>query len=160
VKQRSEISEMVLACGNYDLGIGIILNFQLPVIPVLSNVVNLLAQKNQFRQVKHLVQRAKDLLLPEDAAWDQFVHSCVKKLVALSQAKAAEKLIPFITKDENRIDSLILCGKLKTAYLLAVKTNQRDKVALIRDEAKNKNFMTEYRLCVQYLALADDTKHS
>jgi zinc finger FYVE domain-containing protein 26 len=126
------------------------------VIPILTNAVQLLTQKNQFRQVKHLLRRAKDLLLTDDVAWDQFVHSSVKKFVALGQAKSAEKLIPFITKDENRIESLIICGKLKTAYLLAVKTNQKDKVALIRDEAKSKNFMTEYRLCVQYLALADD----
>lgn len=96
----------------------------------------------------------------DDNSWDQFIQGCIKRYVAADQAKVGGKLVPFIIKDENRIDSLILCTKLKTAYLLAVKLNQRDKVALIRDEAKSKNFMTEYRLCVQYLSLSDTQQPS
>jgi len=47
-----------------------------------------------------------------------------------------------------------LCEKLKTAYLLAVRTGQRDMVFKIRDEAKKKNFVTEVRLCEKYLDLS------
>jgi hypothetical protein len=47
-----------------------------------------------------------------------------------------------------------LCGKLKAAYLLAVKTGQREKVEKIKDEAQVKNMPTEFRLCEKYLALS------
>jgi hypothetical protein len=92
----------------------------------------------------------KDLLRRDDE-WDSFVISCVKTFVEIGESKMAEDFISFILKDERKIDCLMWCGKLKTAYLLAVKTHQRDKVIKIRDEAKLKNCPTEHRLCVQYL---------
>ena len=89
--------------------------------------------------------------LRKDDDWDNFVISCIKLFIEISEIKMAEGFIGFILKDEHKIDCLMWCGKLKTAYLLAVKTNQRDKIIKIRDEAKLKNYPTEYRLCMQYL---------
>src|SRR5690348_9263079 len=90
-------------------------------------------------------------LLHDDAEWDNFVSITIKTFVEIGESKMAETFISFMIKDENKIDCLMWCGKLKSAYLLAVKTAQKDKIMKIRDEAKLKNFMTEYRLCVQYL---------
>jgi len=150
IKQRCELTERVLELGNYDLGVLIILNFDLPVGQILTNVVNILVKNTELSQVKNLLRRGKDLLRKDDD-WDNFVIVCVKTFVEIGESKMAEGFISFILRDEKKIDCLMWCGKLKTAYLLAVKTSQRDKVIKIRDEAKLKNFPTEYRLCVQYL---------
>jgi len=150
MKQRCELTERVLELGNYDLGVLIILNFELPVAQILTNVVNTLVKNTELNQVKNLLRRGKDLLR-KDEDWDNFVISCVKTFVEIGESKMAEGFISFILKDERKIECLMWCGKLKTAYLLAVKTQQREKVIKIRDEAKLKNFLTEYKLCVQYL---------
>jgi len=148
-----------LELGNYDLGVLIILNFQLPVAKILRHVVNILVKNTELNQVKNLLRRGKDLLRNDDD-WDHFVISCVKLFIEIGESKMAEGFVGFILKDENRIDCLMWCGKLKTAYLLAVKTNQRDKIVKIRDEAKLKNFPTEYRLCMQYLESTTDQSDS
>jgi hypothetical protein len=79
----------------------------------------------------------------------------VQSFVELQHLKRAEKFIAFIHKDEHKIDPFIHCGKLRTAYLLAVRTGQRDKVLKIRDESKSRNMMTEYGLCEKYLNLSN-----
>jgi len=150
MKHRCELTERILELGNYDLGVLIILNFDLPVSQILTNVVNILVKNTELSQVKNLLRRGKDLL-PKDDDWDNFVISCIKIFVEIGESKMAEGFISFILKDERKIDCLMWCGKLKTAYLLAVKLQQRDKVIKIRDEAKLKNCLTEYKLCVQYL---------
>lgn len=61
-----------------------------------------------------------------------------------------------IHKEEYKIDCFILCGKLKSAYLLAVKLGQRHQIEKIRDEAKLKNCATEYQLCEKYLSLTQN----
>jgi hypothetical protein len=63
--------------------------------------------------------------------WDGFVHRCIKLFVDNGDLIQAEKFITLIHKDEHRIDSFILCGKLKSAYLLAVQYGKKDKVVHI-----------------------------
>lgn len=156
-----ELTERVLQLGNYDLGVLIILNFELPVSRILTNVVNQLVKNSEFSQVKNLLRRGKvfrirfdwnekDLLRTEED-WDNFVINCVKTFVEIGESKMAEGFVSFILMDERKIDCLMWCGQLKKAFILAVKTHQRDKVVKIRDEAKLKNMTTQYRLCVQYL---------
>lgn len=72
----------------------------------------------------------------------------------------ANKLVEHIKLDENKVDGYINCGMLKSAYLAAVRTGQREKIVQIRDEALAKNMMTEFRLCEGYLSLNNNNEQT
>lgn len=92
--------------------------------------------------------------MTDNEEWDKLIQFCVGVLATADQMKKAEKMMTLILREVNRIEPLIVCNKLKTAYILAVRLGERTKVERIRDEAKKRNFMTEFRLCEQYLALS------
>lgn len=96
-------------------------------------------------------------LEPDETKWDQFLcHTCLSALASTyDQAKFASELVCFLNREDSHIDALVACGKLKSAYLTAVKMGRTDKVAMIRDVAREKNYTTELRLCEKYLALAE-----
>jgi len=153
-KQRCEISEVLFEMENYDLASGVIVNFQLPANIIFSNTVNTLLRTNQLKKVKPLLQRGKDIITDSNQ-WDKFILNCVKIFSELNHTKRAEKFVNLIHSESRKVDAHIICGRLKSAYLIAVKLGERDKVVKIRDEAKAKNMLTELRLCEKYLALAD-----
>jgi zinc finger FYVE domain-containing protein 26 len=108
---------------NYDLGSGVIVNFQLPAHAIFSNTVNNLLRSNQLKKVKPLLQRGKDIIRDSNQ-WDKLILNCVKIFSELNHLKRAEKFIDFIQSEEGKVDAYILCGRLKSAYLLAVKLSQ------------------------------------
>lgn len=93
----------------------------------------------------------------DDHKWDAFVQNVISALVEPphNQQRFAVELVQYTRLEDSQIDALVTCGKLKSAYLIAVKTGQKKKVAQIRDVAKAKGYETEYRLCEKYLALAE-----
>jgi len=156
IKQRTDLAETVLFFGNYDLGISLILNFQLPVSAVLGSVVQNLVKSNHWKRIEEFIQRGKNLLVDTED-WDTFTISCIKTFLEMGNPTLANKLVDYIKSDSNKIDAMILCGKLKTAYLIAVKLGRRDKVVKIREEAAAKNNVTELRMCDKYLSLSTST---
>lgn len=66
----------------------------------------------------------------------------------------AEKLAARLTGNEAKVDAFILLGKLKAAYLLAVKTSDKNMVRKIMEEAITINDTSTAKLCAKYLDLA------
>lgn len=64
----------------------------------------------------------------------------------------AEKFISSLRGEEAKVTALIACGKLKAAYLLAVKMGNIDFVKLIREEARKRGARRELELCEKFLA--------
>jgi hypothetical protein len=95
LKQRSDLAEIVLVHGNHDLGLGLVLNFQLPVTPILTKVVSTLVQRNQSKKVEEFIKRGR-ALLTTDIDWDSFIVSCIKTFVDAGQGSTASKLIECI----------------------------------------------------------------
>jgi len=85
--------------------------------------------------------------------WNEFVLIGIRGLIETKKFKLAEKWSSWITLEEYSIDALVAFGKLKSAYLKAVKLELLEKLVEIRDVALSRNCMTEYRLCEQYLSL-------
>jgi hypothetical protein len=52
-----EIVSYILQYGNYDLGIGIMLNLKLPIQAILSSVASKLIKEEKLREVKALIRR-------------------------------------------------------------------------------------------------------
>jgi hypothetical protein len=77
-KQRMDIAEFILQNANFDLGVTLILTFELPPVQVLSGAIAVLSKKN-IESVEELVNRAASLMsTPKE--WDRFVTSCIKFL--------------------------------------------------------------------------------
>lgn len=66
--------------------------------------------------------------------------------------KTAENLIGKVISTKSKVYAYVLCGKLKAAYLLAVKANDVGLVELILDEARKQDDRTVLDLCEKYLA--------
>jgi zinc finger FYVE domain-containing protein 26 len=64
----------------------------------------------------------------------------------------AEKFISSLRGDEAKVMAFITCGKLKSAYLVAVKLNNISLIKTIRDEARKKGAKRELELCEKFLA--------
>jgi hypothetical protein len=69
----------------------------------------------------------------------------------------AEKLAGLLVSPAQRVDALILCGKLKSAYLAAVKMANKDLVRKIFTEAALANEKNIVKLCAKYLEIGDPT---
>jgi zinc finger FYVE domain-containing protein 26 len=71
--------------------------------------------------------------------------------IDLQDPKTAEKFISKIVSVPNQIQAHISCGKLRGAYLLAVKNQLKSYVELIQKEAKRIEDKTTEELCDRYL---------
>ncbi|PRP82388.1 hypothetical protein PROFUN_10164 [Planoprotostelium fungivorum] len=150
--QRCQIAEALLLQDFIDLGVTVMVSFKLPTRKIILAAVEHTSTNDHLKLMRKIVKRARPMMESEED-WDSLVHEVIDKLLGQGNNKEAESWISSITSEEGRIDALIRCGKLKSAYLLAVKTANVQKVVSIRDEAKTKNYMTELRLAEQYLSL-------
>ena len=64
----------------------------------------------------------------------------------------AENFATNIKSEESKAMALLLCGKLKSAYLSAIKTSNLNTVLAIRDEAKKRGAKRELELCEKFIA--------
>lgn len=60
VKHRCEVAETILLDGNYDLGVGVIINFKLPVEQIFPSLVRSMSKNGKsLNDVKELLPRVK-----------------------------------------------------------------------------------------------------
>ncbi len=90
-----DLAEWVLFFGNFDLGIGLILNFHLPTTSVLSATVLNLVKANHWKRVEELVQRVKKILVDTED-WDNFATSCIKTFMEMGNSTLAGKMVDCI----------------------------------------------------------------
>lgn len=95
--------------------------------------------------------RAAPDSFPAQALLTDNRHSNIKEKKDIPEA---EKLAGRLTTSEAKIDAFIFLGKLKAAYLLAVKTSDVNMVRRILDEANAINDTSTMKLCGKYLDLA------
>jgi hypothetical protein len=56
-----------------------------------------------------------------------------------------------IKNDDTRIKVYIAVGKLRAAYLIAIRLGKEDKVRLIRDDAQKSGQTAVYDICKKWL---------
>ena len=74
----------------------------------------------------------------------------------LQDVKTAEKYIHMMKDMTNKVVAYLTCGKLKAAYLSAVRIRNRTMVEIVRDEAKRTESKMVYDLCQKYLDQGTD----
>lgn len=71
--------------------------------------------------------------------------------LVLLQSKEQDILIQMIKNDDTRINVYIAVGKLRAAYLIAIRLGREDKVRLIRDDAQKSGQTAVYDICKKWL---------
>jgi zinc finger FYVE domain-containing protein 26 len=110
-----------------------------------------LARQYNFKEIHNLLKCINESGYKEQSSYDECISSCIRVFAAASNNKEAktaaaasdnlettsnqlynkeiEDLIKLIKNDENRINAYILNGRLRSAYLIAIKI---EKVEIVR----------------------------
>jgi zinc finger FYVE domain-containing protein 26 len=148
---KSIIAERMLVEHNFDLGFKIVQEFHLPMARIYNNALLKLAQSKQTKFVNELLKSIKPFL--NDDEWDPILSAIVQVYAEQNQdPNTAEKFATSIKSEESKAQALLVCGKLKSAYLSAIKTGNVDIVKDIRDEAKKRGAKRELELCEKFIA--------
>ncbi|VDI79486.1 zinc finger FYVE domain-containing protein 26 [Mytilus galloprovincialis] len=73
------------------------------------------------------------------------------------KAKEAENLIKLLRKDSHKINAYILCGKLRSAYLMAVKAERVEDVQRIAGAAQRMGQTAVKNICNKWLEQKKNT---
>ncbi|GCC25867.1 hypothetical protein chiPu_0004279 [Chiloscyllium punctatum] len=138
-KMKMEVACKVLLGGkNIEEGFGIsfrvIQAFQLDAAAVYDKTAKHLLQNRKFCQIRQLLKCVSESGV---ASGDDTDNLLVRFIEGgdehLSQSKDLEKLILEMKKDENKIKAFLLCGKYRSAYLVAVKLEHVQAVQSVQE---------------------------
>lgn len=131
---RLEIASLLLRCGHVDLAARIATLLKLDTKRLFVQAARGVAHSMQPGVLDRLLEHARRLLPAADV--DALLLTVIEMFaVQQNNVRLGEQYIVRLTHDESRIAGLILCGKLKAAYLLAVKLHDADAVRRISEAA-------------------------
>eukprot|EP01119_Soliformovum_irregulare_P019994 TRINITY_DN6426_c0_g1_i1.p1 TRINITY_DN6426_c0_g1~~TRINITY_DN6426_c0_g1_i1.p1 ORF type:complete len:1202 (+),score=377.45 TRINITY_DN6426_c0_g1_i1:319-3606(+) len=148
--QQIAIAEMVLTLGNFELCFQLIQTFQLEMLSIYTKTITNFCLRKQPNKVNDLLRSIKSTLLT-DEDWDSAVMAAISVFSEMQEYKTAEKLVSRLTTSDNKIDALITCHKLKTAYLEAAKFGNMKAIDRIREEAHRQDERGVADLCQKAL---------
>lgn len=155
--QKSEIAEYLLSAYCFDLPIRLMQDFRLPVTTIYTNAISKLARKKLEAKIGDMLKAIKGTLPEED--WDEIILKCIQIFSQEhSDIKTAEKFISKLSTEASKVDGYMLCGKLKSAYIEAVKVNLVEKIKVIRAEALRTDQTNLAQLCDKFLYLNEGGK--
>ncbi|XP_022094724.1 zinc finger FYVE domain-containing protein 26-like isoform X2 [Acanthaster planci] len=141
-KVKAEVAYRVLLAGpsvndGFLMAFQIIQDFRLPDTLIYSHIGRRLAAQHKYKDIHQLLVCVRNTGLSNDQCCDEILDACVRVLASdSSQTKEVEGLIKLIKSDTNKINALMLCGKLKSAYLIAVKAERVEDVQRILSAAQ------------------------
>ncbi|KAJ8044496.1 Zinc finger FYVE domain-containing protein 26 [Holothuria leucospilota] len=95
-------------------------DFRLPDTLIYTRAARHLASLGKTGEIEKLLSMMRGLVKQED--YDEVVINCIRVMSGNpALLKEAESLIKLINSDWQKINAHIVCGKLKKAYLLAVR---------------------------------------
>ncbi|XP_013400771.1 zinc finger FYVE domain-containing protein 26-like [Lingula anatina] len=152
-----DVVNMVMVAGkNINDGFGIafriIQEFQLNATLVYTTVARQLSKQKKFISVKQLLGCIQESGLCDDQSYDEVIGACIRVMADdATEAKEAESLIKLIKSQANKINAYILCGKLKSAYLIAVKEERVEDVQRISGAALRAGQPAVKNICDKWL---------
>uniref|UniRef100_S4R9W8 Zinc finger FYVE domain-containing protein 26 n=1 Tax=Petromyzon marinus TaxID=7757 RepID=S4R9W8_PETMA len=161
---KSEVAGLLmLSGGNVEVGFGnafrIIQEFQLPALTVYTRVARRLVEERQLHEVETLLRNVSESGSADPSDCDSIALDTVRA-VAAATVKEIENLIMKIKNNSAKIEAHLLCGKLRAAYLVAVKLPSRDAsrwVETIRKRAAELEQAVMVELCERWLSTHGDT---
>jgi len=155
--QKSALAELILVLHNFDLAFQILQEFRLPLPQIYLNAAQKIVRKSQIK-LNEFLRYIKGTVSDEEL--DQVTLTCIEVLaVELHEPKTAEKYVPKLSSDNTKVKALIICQKLKAAYLCAVQSGNTNLIECIKREAQNLGDKTVLDLCSKYLLLSQETSN-
>jgi zinc finger FYVE domain-containing protein 26 len=154
---------LILLCGQsvqegFGFVIRIIQCFNLNSTLVYSQIARELAKQYNFKEIRNLLKCINESGYRNevDSSYDECISTCIRVFAASNgqsanesestssaanqqqqqNNKEIEELIQLIKNDENKIHAYILNGRLKSAYLIAIKMDRVDMVKHIANVAE------------------------
>lgn len=140
-----------------------------------SQIARELAKQYNFKEINNLLKCISESGYKEeiDSNYDECISTCIRVFAGTvagsvssdkpSEANAAntlyvqqynkeiEELINLIKNDENRINAYILNGRLKSAYLIAIRIDRADIVKHIGNVAERMGQSSIRDICSKWL---------
>lgn len=129
-----------------------------------------IGKRRDYRSLQQFLQLIRDNDYIDNKLHDDMIEACIREsrndveqvnqtdqclilflLTFLLQSREQDTLIQMIKNDDTRINVYMGVGKLRAAYLIAIRLGKEDKVRSIRDDAKEKNQTAVYDICKRWL---------
>lgn len=154
---RTDLAIMILLSGediemSFGLANRIITEYKLGAVGIYSHAAREMAKQRHYDKMRKILDCVVKAGLGSDDTIDEIVGACL--LVVSdnpSEAKEAENIIKLLRKDQNKINAYILCGMLKSAYLMAVKDSNVDDVKRILRAANSMGQTAIISICNKWL---------
>ncbi|XP_052767439.1 zinc finger FYVE domain-containing protein 26-like isoform X2 [Mya arenaria] len=156
-QMRNDLAIMILLCGesmetSFPLAHRIIKEYKLGAVGIFTHIAREMAKAGNYDSMRGLLGCIMKTEYCTDDVIDEILGACLLVVADLpSEAKEAENIIKMLRKEENKINAYILCGKLRSAYLMAVKEGRTDDVKRILRAAKSMGQTAVVTICNKWL---------
>lgn len=157
-EQRKDVVKMILLSGGklpaaFELVMRIFQELQLRAISVLKSVVCEHLKQRRMSEMLDLLRMTEQRQALDDDAWDEIVSTALLEITEkrLEARDETEILIKMIRKEHNKLNALIMTGKLRSAYLMAAKTNRAQDISRIMAAAERMGQAAVRNICKKWL---------
>jgi len=154
-RERSHLISFLLAesiSDTFSLVSRIIQDYRLPAVSVFSDCVPRLIQKKGYDYVFSLMKTIEGTGIMPDKGRDHLLLKVIKKITSGGEgAKQASPFVKMMFNQSAKVEALILCGRLRDAYVEATKENQVENVERILKEAERLNQKYVVDICQRFL---------
>ncbi|XP_015911906.2 zinc finger FYVE domain-containing protein 26 isoform X1 [Parasteatoda tepidariorum] len=152
-QMKSEVATMILINAvniddGFELAAKIIQIFNLNATAILCKAGREIVRTKQKQQVPHYLASVK-CLFSKLTKVDDIILECVSTVH--KQGGDVEDIIKMLMSDSNKINAYLMCGKLKSAYLLALKLNSALDIRRIMVAAEQCGQDSIQRICRKWL---------
>ncbi|CAI8002629.1 Zinc finger FYVE domain-containing protein 26 [Geodia barretti] len=111
-----------------------------------------LAGALRYSDIRVLLECANKSSFASDSLNDEILMAAIKVLASHSkETKQVEKLVNLLRNERSKIKALVQCGKLKNAYLTAIKSRLVDEVVNISQIAEKAGQLPVRDICEKWL---------
>ncbi|KAI8788313.1 zinc finger FYVE domain-containing protein 26 [Biomphalaria glabrata] len=155
---RTDLVSLIILSGmdfrvRFNLAVKIVRECRLNPTLLFTQCSRELAKQSRFSEITNLTQALVHEGMVDDEGIDEIIGA---SLLVLADSHAedrdqSEALIQMLRSDSNKINALILCGKLRSAYLLAVKRESVEDVQRIAGAAQRLGQSAVKNICMKWL---------
>ncbi|XP_024541382.1 uncharacterized protein LOC9656299 [Selaginella moellendorffii] len=149
-KRRCEVAEALVE-KNFDLAFQIIYDFGLPAVYIYAGVAAALAEKRKYNNLVDLLRNIKGTIDNEDL--DQIIGAAIS-VYANRHRERPDRLIEMLSSTHRKVLACVMCGRLKTAFQIASRSNNIGDVEWVRQQARMTGALPVEDMCKQWLARA------
>ncbi|KAG7158413.1 uncharacterized protein LOC121878790 [Homarus americanus] len=140
----------VLADG-LNLAYRIVERSELPVERLLSVCCQLLMQKNKVENMSQFVRGIQEWEVLTLEAVDAALQPVLQEVAANTQNASLDVLVKLLSSDKAKMEAFIECGRLKSAYLVAVHRRSCEDVKRVQEAASLSGQVHIAAMCNKWL---------